>query len=343
VDRRSDYDFDLPEELIAQRPAQRRDESRILGVFEDLLVDGRFPDLVGWLPEGAVVVVNDTRVLKARVAARKAESGGAVELLFLEPVGGELWRCMARASKPIRAGAALLVGEQRVEVEEGRDQEGCIVVRVPGDAMAFLDSHGHLPLPPYVTRPATTEDDERYQTLFARVPGAVAAPTAGLHFTEEILARLSARGIERTSITLHVGMGTFSPVRCDNLDDHRMHEERYEIPAATAELVNSGRPVVAVGTTVVRALESAAAEHGAVRAGASSSALFIRPGYRFRVVDHLVTNFHLPESTLLMLVSAFAGYERIRAAYRHALEERYRFFSYGDAMYLSRQGSGYGD
>jgi S-adenosylmethionine:tRNA ribosyltransferase-isomerase len=340
----SAYRYDLPAGQIAQAPADRRDDSRLLRVASEGFAEHRFRDLPALLPERAVVVVNDTRVIPARLRAKKP-TGGAVELLALEPAGegeqGERWRCLAKSSKPIRPGVELSVAgvEATLRVLEVLGG-GAIVVEFPGAAAELLERCGESPLPPYIERPPGGDavDRERYQTIFAREPGAVAAPTAGLHFTPELLAALEARGATITPLTLHVGLGTFAPVRTEKLEEHELHVERYRIPQKTAELVSSGRPVVAVGTTVVRALESAAQEDGTVVAKAGETRLFIRPGHRFRAVSHLVTNFHLPESTLLVLVCAFAGYERTMAAYRHAVTEGFRFFSYGDAMLVSRAG-----
>ena len=346
--RRSDYHFELPPAQIAQHPADRRDASRLL-VVGDPLGDRAFADLPGLLPPASVVVVNDTRVVPARVHTRK-DSGGAIELLFVEPTaepapaGHTAWRALARGG--LRAGMVLRVQRDpsaAVTVLTARgpgSSDGSVIVAVPGDAYAFLDAHGELPLPPYIERAGgvSAADRERYQTVFARAPGAVAAPTAGLHFTPGVLDALAAAGHTLATVTLHVGLGTFAPVRDDDLAAHAMHTERYTVPDATAALIASGRPVVAIGTTVVRTLEAAATGPHQVAAGPGATAMFIRPGtgFRFRVVDHLVTNFHLPESTLLMLVSAFAGFDRIRAAYRHAVAAGYRFFSYGDAMLLRR-------
>jgi S-adenosylmethionine:tRNA ribosyltransferase-isomerase len=339
----SDYAFELPPELIAQHPAERRDASRLLHLRADGGVEDRaFGDLVALLPEGAVLIANDTRVIPARVRTHKA-SGGAVEVLFLEPepaAGATAWRCLARARRPLRPGQVLQVdgADARLTVLTERAEDGSLAIAAPGDGLAFLERYGHIPLPSYIERPDAPVDRERYQTMFARVPGAVAAPTAGLHMTPALAAALEARGVALASITLHVGWGTFAPVRAADVRAHRMHRERYEISAETAALVASGRPVVALGTTALRALESAAVGERAVRAGAGATELFIHPGsgHSFRVVDHLVTNFHLPESTLLMLVCAFAGTELVLGAYRHAVAARYRFFSYGDAMLLHR-------
>lgn len=328
--RRTDFDFELPPDLIAQVPADRRDGSRLLDLSGPAPIDRSFPDIVELVPRDAVVVINDTRVVPARLRARKA-SGGAVELLVLHPAADGGWVCLARASKPLRAGAVLDVGAgaARATITGERAGDGTVTVAFDCELPALLSRAGELPLPPYIERPAgaTGADRERYQTVYARVDGAVAAPTAGLHFTPAVLDALRARGCAIAPLTLHVGPGTFAPVRTDALDDHPMHAERFEIPDATAALVASGRPVVAVGTTVVRALES-----GATR---GETSLFIRPGFPFRVVDLLLTNFHLPESTLLVLVSAFAGRERVLAAYREAVARRYRFFSYGDAMLIA--------
>jgi S-adenosylmethionine:tRNA ribosyltransferase-isomerase len=349
--RRSDYHFDLPPEQIAQAPAERRDASRLLELRPDgTIVDRRFPEIVDLVPPDAVLVVNDTRVLRARVHTRK-ESGGNVELLFLEPNADGTWRCMARARRALRAGQRLhpCVAGQRGVAAKGapaltlttdRDEADTTVnVEVPGDAVAFLEEYGEIPLPHYIHDADDARDRERYQTVYAREPGAVAAPTAGLHFTPELMSALEARGVTIASVTLHVGMGTFAPIRVDDLRDHQMHRERYDVPERTAALVASGRPIVAVGTTVVRTLESAALGAKHVQAGQGDTRLFIHPGsgHTFQVVDHLITNFHLPESTLLMLVCAFAGTEKIFAAYRHAVAHGYRFFSYGDAMFCSRQ------
>ncbi|HVV86533.1 MAG TPA: tRNA preQ1(34) S-adenosylmethionine ribosyltransferase-isomerase QueA [Kofleriaceae bacterium] len=344
MDRRHDYDFELPPAQIAQHPAARRDGARLLWLPPDGPAEGverTILDLPELLPAGAVVIVNDTRVIPARVRGRKA-SGGAVELLFLEPTAApSTWRCWARARRPLRAGQVLhTAGGAAITLASDRADDGSILATVDGDVHAFLDAHGELPLPPYLERAGglSADDRERYQTVYARAPGAIAAPTAGLHLTPELLAALAARGLTVGAVTLHVGLGTFAPVREDDLARHVMHVERFTIPEATAALVASGRPVVAIGTTVVRALESAATGDHRVAAGPGETGLFIRPGtgFRFRVVDHLLTNFHLPQSTLLMLVCTFAGKERVLAAYRHAVASGFRFFSYGDAMLLTR-------
>ncbi len=340
----ADYDFELPPELIAQEPAAVRDASRLLHVTERL-ADLAFTDLVELLPANAVVIGNDTRVIPARVRCHK-DSGGAVELLFLEaeplpsPAGTTAWRSLARARRPLRVGQTVTVDGTAVRVTllTERAADGSVIVAVPGEGLAFLDAHGHIPLPRYIDRDDRDADRERYQTVFARVPGAIAAPTAGLHVTPEILAQLATRGITFATVTLHVGWGTFEAIRESDIRRHHMHAERYTIPEATAALVASGRPIVALGTTALRALESAATAPRTVAPGPGETTLFVYPGsgHEFRAVDHLITNFHLPESTLLMLVCAFAGTERVLAAYRHAVAARYRFFSYGDAMLVHR-------
>jgi S-adenosylmethionine:tRNA ribosyltransferase-isomerase len=333
----ADYAFDLPEELIAQQPAATRDASRLLHVGATL-GDHRFPDIVDLLPRDAVIVANDTRVIPARILGNK-DTGGNVELLFMEhegdaPGGGELWRCLARARRPLRAGQCVHVNGIPLILHTERASDGSVVIAVPGDGLGFLERHGHIPLPRYIRggddQPA---DRERYQTMFATQPGAIAAPTAGLHMTPAIRDALVARGATFATVTLHVGWGTFEPIRETDIRSHDMHRERFTVPAETAKLVASGRPVVAIGTTTLRALEAHALDPAA-----TSTKLFVYPGsgHTFRSATHLVTNFHLPESTLLMLVSAFAGTERVLAAYRHAVAQRYRFYSYGDAMLVHR-------
>jgi len=340
----SDYGFELPPELVAQEPAATRDTSRLLHLARDgRISDHRFTELAELLPADAVVIANDTRVIPARVLGHK-RSGGAVELLFLEPEpttpapdGTSAWRCLARARRPLRPGQLVAIdGGPELEILTERAADGTIAVAAPGDGLGFLEAHGHIPLPSYIARPDAAEDRERYQTMFARHPGAVAAPTAGLHMTPAIAERLVARGITLATLTLHVGWGTFAPIREPDVRHHRMHRERFVIPDTTAALVASGRPIVALGTTVLRALEAAATAPRTVAPGPGSTEIFIYPGsgHRFRVVSHLVTNFHLPESTLLMLVCAFAGTDAVLAAYHHAIAARYRFYSYGDACLL---------
>jgi S-adenosylmethionine:tRNA ribosyltransferase-isomerase len=340
--RISDFDYALPEELVAQEPLPERDASRLLVVPRSgPLEHRRFPDLEALLRPGDLLVLNDTRVIPARLVGAKG-SGGRCELLLLEPLDPDRarWRALGQASKPIRPGTRLSFGALAATVEAAGG-DGFFDVRfdVAGEALdAALEREGRVPLPPYIRRAPRPEDRERYQTVVAREPGSAAAPTAGLHFTPRLLERLAARGVRRAFVTLHVGPGTFLPVRGDDLDGHRMHEERFHVPRETAEAFAAcraaGRRVVAVGTTAVRALESAW-EGGGLRTGSGRTALFVRPGHPFRAVDALVTNLHLPRSTLLVLVCAFGGQDRVLAAYREAVEARYRFFSYGDAMLLT--------
>jgi len=338
--RLSDFDYDLPAELIAQAPTPTRSASRLLHVDGDELRDLAFTVLPSLLAPGDLVVFNDTKVIPARVHGTKS-TGGRAELLIERIVGDtEAW-AQVRASHAPKVGARIdLPGGGRATVLAREDRFHRLAFEGTGPLHAWLERNGSVPLPPYIARDAQPGDRERYQTIYAREPGAVAAPTAGLHFDDTIMAALAANGVERAFVTLHVGAGTFQPVQHEDLAQHVMHEEWFTLPAATVEAVararGRGGRVVCVGTTTLRALESAVAEGGSLRAGAARTTLFITPGYRFRVADRLLTNFHLPRSTLLMLVSAFAGYDRIRAAYAHAVAQRYRFFSYGDAMLLDR-------
>jgi len=340
----SDFDFELPPELIAQAPAAQRSGSRLLDVAPDGLADRRFADLPSLLREGDLAVFNDTRVIRARVHGRKP-TGGRVEMLVERVLAEDSARVQMRASHLPRPGGSVdLPGGARAEVLARDERFFDLRFHDTGPLVEWLERHGEVPLPPYIAHAAGAEDAERYQTVYAAVPGAVAAPTAGLHFDAATLAALDARGVARATVTLHVGAGTFQPVQSENLSLHRMHAEWFRVPPATAQAVAAARArggrVLAVGTTSLRALESSAGEDGSVRAGEAETTLFVTPGYRFRVADLLLTNFHLPRSTLLMLVAAFAGYARIRAAYAHAIARRYRFFSYGDAMLLRRAEAG---
>jgi S-adenosylmethionine:tRNA ribosyltransferase-isomerase len=335
----ADFDFDLPEALIAQHPAASRTGSRLLRLARDGVSDHAFADLPRFLAPGDVLVFNDTRVIKARLFGHK-DSGGRVEVLIERVLGPHAALAQIKASHAPKPGARLrLAGAVDVEVLGREDDLFRLGFSPPDPVLALLERHGEVPLPPYIAHTPDAADERRYQTVYARTPGAVAAPTAGLHFDEPLLDRLRARGVDTAFLTLHVGAGTFQPVRVNDLADHRMHRECYEIPPETAAAVRRtrerGRDVIAVGTTSLRALESAARDQGIVP-GHGETDLFVTPGYRFRVVDRLVTNFHLPRSTLLMLVSAFAGMEEVRAAYRHAIARGYRFFSYGDAMLVDR-------
>ncbi|MEI7968099.1 MAG: tRNA preQ1(34) S-adenosylmethionine ribosyltransferase-isomerase QueA [Betaproteobacteria bacterium] len=339
-----DFDYFLPPHLIATEPPSERGESRLLRVqgAGHAMEDALFGDLPNMLAPADLLVFNNTRVIRARLRGVK-ESGGRVEVLVERVLSQDMALALVRASHSPRAGAILHLGEG-LEVEViGREGE-FFRLRFLGGPSVYeaLDLHGEVPLPPYMGRQPEARDDARYQTVYASRPGAVAAPTAGLHFTESMRDRLRAMGVKQCELTLHVGAGTFNPVRVNDLARHRMHREWYEVPQAVVDAVNetrlAGGRVVAVGTTSVRALEASATASGAVTSIAAETDLFIQPGYQFRVVDALITNFHLPKSTLLMLVSAFAGTEVIRQAYAHAIAAEYRFFSYGDAMLLKRAG-----
>ena len=336
--RLSDFDFDLPDALIAQHPASDRTGSRLLCVGHERLEDRVFPDLPGLLAPGDLLVMNDTRVLRARLLGQKVDTGGQVEALIERITGEHEALSQVRASKTPRPGTRLRFGDALATVTGRREEFFLLGFDEP--VLEVLEREGRLPLPPYIEHAAGQADDARYQTVYAREPGAVAAPTAGLHFDHTLLERLRASGIETAWVTLHVGAGTFQPVRVEDIREHRMHSERYALPQATVDAVRATRArggrVIAVGTTSMRTLESAANEDGSLEAGEGETNIFITPGYRFRVADRLITNFHLPRSTLMMLVSAFAGMHRIRRAYAHAIAQRYRFFSYGDAMLLDR-------
>jgi S-adenosylmethionine:tRNA ribosyltransferase-isomerase len=364
----ADFDFDLPPDLIAQHPAAERSASRLLDAGTEPPADRVFRELPALLAPGDLLVFNDTRVIKARLYGRKygpqapaalapppegesrlgsgpapaQPSGGAVEALVERVLPGtrEVWMHL-RASKSPKPGSRVRFADAFDAEVLGRcgPDGGLFHLRFDGEPFALLEAHGHVPLPPYIEHADDAEDERRYQTVFARTPGAVAAPTAALHFDEGVLAALAVRGVQTAHVTLHVGAGTFQPVRVDVIAEHKMHSEWFEVPQATVDAIAAcrarGGRVVAVGTTTLRALESAA-RGGTLQAGARETDIFITPGFDFRVVDRLVTNFHLPRSTLMMLVSAFAGYDKVMALYRHAVAQRYRFFSYGDAMLLTR-------
>jgi S-adenosylmethionine:tRNA ribosyltransferase-isomerase len=340
--RTEEFNFVLPEHLIAQHPPVQRGASRLLHVRGGVLEDARFADFLVQVNANDVLVLNDTRVIKARLFGIK-ESGGQIEVMVERVLSDQEVLAQVRASKSPKAGSRLLLADA-LEVEVlGREGE-FFHLRFLGDekVLDLLECYGKLPLPPYITHAAEDEDEQRYQTVFAREAGAVAAPTAGLHFDEALLQALRDKGVRIAYVTLHVGAGTFQPVRVEHIHEHTMHSERYEIPQLTVDEIvqaraNNGR-VIAVGTTSLRALESAAVS-SVLQSGHGETKIFITPGYQFNVVDVLLTNFHLPKSTLLMLVSAFGGMEAIRAAYRHAVAKEYRFFSYGDAMLIERRKS----
>lgn len=337
------FDFELPEELIAQHPAPDREASRLMVIDRSrrAVASRQFVEIVEHFRAGDLLVVNDTRVIPARLAGTK-DSGGRIEVFLVRRLAGdgEIWSCLTKSSKAPRTGSRIhFPGGGSAQVRAGGEAPlRHLEFTVGRDFSAWLESVGTVPLPPYIRRTVTELDRHRYQTVFARSSGALAAPTAGLHFTERILALLRERGVDIHPLTLHVGLGTFLPVRVEDLNSHRMHSEAFTIPETTADAVNraksEGRRVVALGTTTTRALEAAVGSFGTVQAGAGETDLFIRPGFRFRAADALVTNFHLPRSTLLVLVAAFAGRDLVLEAYRQAVAERYRFFSYGDCMLI---------
>ena len=332
----SDFDFDLPPDRIAQIPLAERSASRLLQLDGDTIVDRQFGDIVELLASGDLLVMNDTRVLKARFFGVK-ETGGNVEVLVERVLGQRTVLAQVRASKSPKPGNRIRLADA-FDVVVGERAGEFFTLTFDADVFDLIEAHGRLPLPPYIDHAADAVDEERYQTVYSKQPGAVAAPTAGLHFDDALLARLAAKGVNFAYVTLHVGAGTFQPVRVEVLSEHNMHSEWYTVPPATVDAVGAaraaGRAVVAVGTTSLRALESAS-QSGSLVAGSADTALFITPGYTFKTVTRLITNFHLPKSTLLMLVSAFAGFEPIRRAYAHAIASQYRFFSYGDAMLLT--------
>lgn len=340
----AEFDYHLPPELIAQHPSSQRGDSRLMVVrrSDSAVRTSHFSEIAEAFRPGDLLVVNDTRVIPARLLGSKEGTGGRVEVFLVTRKNGEpeVWNCLTRSSKRLRSGQRLFLGDniQGAVVGEGEPPFQLIRFDCDGNFLDVVEKQGHIPLPPYIRREDESLDRERYQTIFASSRGAVAAPTAGLHFSTEILQKLAARGVEIRSLTLHVGLGTFLPVRVQDLSEHQMHEEFFAISAATATGINrakeDGRRVFAVGTTVTRALESAVDEAGQLRAMEGTTRLFIRPGFHFRMVDALITNFHLPRSTLLMLVSAFAGRELILSAYRQACAEKFRFFSYGDCMLI---------
>lgn len=337
----SDFYFDLPEELIAQTPLQRRDGSRLLTLDKETGETGHhhFYDLPSMLRPGDCLVLNNSRVLPARLLGKRS-GGGACEILLLIDRGDKVWECLVRPGKKLRTGARVTFGEGELSAEIVGEVEGgnrLVRFEYEGIFLEVLERLGKMPLPPYIRE--ELEDGERYQTVYSKVVGSAAAPTAGLHFTEELLDQLKAKGVKVCYVTLHVGLGTFRPVKADNLDEHEMHSEYCVISRETAETINEpkreGGRVICVGTTSCRTIESWANEDGTMEEKAGWTNIFIYPGYRFKVLDALVTNFHLPESTLIMLVSALAGRENVLAAYEEAVREKYRFFSFGDAMFIS--------
>lgn len=336
----SDFDFTLPESLIAKQPLAKRDASRLLVLSSHTLQDQYIPDLVGLVQQGDIWVINDTKVIPARLIGKK-ESGGKVEILLLEPLGQDhIWSAWGKSNKPLSEGLIIHFSDTFSGQIIKRNGKNIEIKLMADDVGAAIESHGHMPLPPYINRPDSEEDKQRYQTVFAQHKGAVAAPTAGLHLTPELMANMENAGATFVHVTLHVGPGTFQPIQVDNTDDHIMHEEAYIISQQASDTINqakqAGKRIVAVGTTSLRTLE-AASQSGALQAGSGRTDIFITPSYQFKMTDALLTNFHLPKSTLLMLVSALAGQENIKQAYQHAIQHQYRFYSYGDAMFIPKQ------
>lgn len=336
--KRSDFGFELPEELIAQHPLENRPDSRLLllGRHTGRLQDTTFHHLIDYLHPGDVLVLNETKVLPARVYGTKS-TGARVEFLFLESLGEKTWSCLVKPGRKARVGDRFSLSDKlQLEVtdllEDGLRK---VTLSYEGIFEELLDEVGTMPLPPYIHE--SLEDQKRYQTIYAKHWGSSAAPTAGLHFTDELLEKIKDKGVEIAKLTLHVGLGTFRPVKAERIEDHMMHEEAYELSVENAEKICRAKRVVAVGTTSVRTLESIYQKHGQICADSGRTSIFIYPGYEFKVVDALITNFHLPESTLLMLVSAFSSREKIMDAYAHAIKEKYRFFSFGDAMMITEE------
>ncbi len=332
----SDFDFNLPEHLIAKAPLEQRDGAKLLHL-DTSITDKAILDLPYLVQAGDVWVVNDTKVIPARLMGKK-ESGGKVEVLLLEPLGQDnVWSAWGKANKPLTVGTMVHFSDSFSGKIIKRDGKNIEVKLIADDVGAAIESHGHMPLPPYINRPDSEEDKQRYQTVFAEHKGAVAAPTAGLHLTPELMQKMEEHGANFVHITLHVGPGTFQPIQVDNTNDHIMHEEAYIISQQAADTINqakqAGHRIVAVGTTSLRTLE-AASQSGTLQAGSARTDIFITPSYQFKMTDALLTNFHLPKSTLLMLVSALAGQDNIKAAYQHAIQNNYRFYSYGDAMFI---------
>lgn len=343
----SEYDYELPEELIAQMPADKRENSRmlVLNRYNNTIEHRHFYDIVDFLDNNTLLVLNDTKVLPARLYGTK-DTGAKIEVFLLEAIDGNKWSCLIKPSKRIKPDTLIKISDEltiRAIKRLEDDGEWLIEMLYEGDLYKILHTVGNIPLPPYIERKLQTSeiqklDVERYQTVYAKDEGSVAAPTAGLHFTKEILKKLEEKGVEIAYVTLNVGLGTFRPVKCERIEDHKMHSETFEISKETADIINraksSGKKLIAVGTTTVRTLETAYRQFGCIKECKSASKLFIYPPYEFKVIDGLITNFHLPKSTLLMLVSALAGKDFIFEAYKEAINEKYRFFSYGDCMFI---------
>lgn len=342
----SDFDYELPEELIAQYPSQKRDEARLLVVDRESgsIYHERFYDIIDYLQPGDCLVMNDSKVLPARIFGVKKDTGAKAEVLLIKRKAGDLWEAMVKPGRKLKPGTSIIFSDEpgkrfAADVQEF-SEDGTRILKFiyDGDFHERLEENGCVPLPPYIDRPFEELDRQMYQTVYCREEGSVAAPTAGLHFTEELLKKVEKKGVRLAYVTLHVGIGTFRPVKCDAIEDHHMHFEEYEISAENAEIINdtkaSGGRIISVGTTSTRTMESAADENGILTPGQGSTDIFIYPGYKFKIVDCLITNFHLPKSTLLMLISALYDREKMLEIYSEAVKEKYRFFSYGDAMII---------
>ncbi len=342
----SDFDYELPEDLIAQYPSQKRDDARLLVVDRELksVYHKRFYDIIDYLKPGDCLVMNDSKVLPARIFGVKKDTGAKVEVLLIKRKADNLWEAMVKPGRKLKPGACIIFSDEpgkrfAADVEEF-SEDGTRILKFiyDGDFHERLEENGHVPLPPYIDRPSEDLDRRMYQTVYCREEGSVAAPTAGLHFTKELLKKASEKGVKLAYVTLHVGIGTFRPVKCDVVEDHHMHFEEYEISRENAEIINdtkaSGGRIISVGTTSTRTMESAADDSGFLAPGQGSTDIFIYPGYKFKIVDCLITNFHLPKSTLLMLISALYDREKMLEIYSEAVKEKYRFFSYGDAMFI---------
>jgi len=339
----SEFDYELPLELIAQHPSQKREDCRLLVVHRenDTVEHKHFYDIIDYLKPGDCLVMNDSKVLPARMFGVKEGTGAKIEFLLSKRKEGDIWETIVRPGKRLHPGAIVSFGDGKLRAEildYGPDGTRIVKFMYDGVFLEILEEIGRMPLPPYIEREAEFDDKDRYQTVYCREEGSVAAPTAGLHFTEELLEKAKAKGVKLAFVTLHVGIGTFRPVKCEVVEEHKMHFEEYTVSQEAADIINetkaAGGRIISVGTTSTRTLESAADENGVIQAGSSSTGIFIYPGYKYKVVDSLITNFHLPKSTLLMLISALYDRERILDVYHTAVEERYQFFSYGDAMFI---------
>ena len=338
----SDYDYELPKELIAQEPSKTRDSSRLLVVNRETndICLKNFKEIINYLDKGDVLVINETKVIPARFYAKRKDTGAEIEIFLLKEISENTWEVMVKPGRKAKLGMELELPNNATCVLQSVTETGTRIAafKCDGDLLDYIHENGNMPLPPYIEREVNSNDKDRYQTVFASKPGAVAAPTAGLHFTNELLENIENKGVKIAKIVLHVGIGTFKPIKVNNIKDHKMHEEYYEVSKETADTINKAKSknskIIALGTTSVRAIESVADKNGVIQAHNGETDIFIYPGYKFKVVDKLITNFHLPKSSLMLLVSAFSSVDMIKKAYKKAIDEKYRFFSYGDAMII---------